>query len=72
MLQNVLDLSVTTSSMDEMNQEEPAWAMAAVEAMSQNGITMEPTAVLTRGQVAELLYQVSKMTDDAPGLRLYQ
>jgi hypothetical protein len=72
MLQNVLDLSVTTSSMDEMNQEEPAWAMAAVEAMSQNGITMEPNAVLTRGQVAELLYQVSKMTDDAPGLRLYQ
>ena len=40
MLQNAMDLAVMTSSMDEVNTEEPGWAMAAVTAMNQNGIAI--------------------------------
>lgn len=72
MLQNALDLAVATSSMGEMNTEEPAWAMPAVTVMNENGFALTATEVLTRGQVAKLLYQVSQMAKDSPGLAMYQ
>ena len=72
MLQNAMDLAVMTSSMDEVNTEEPGWAMAAVTAMNQNGIAITPSQILTRGEAALLLYQISKMASDAPGLAMYQ
>ena len=72
MLHNALDLGVAASSMDEMNKEEPAWAMAAVAAMNENGFSLTPAEVLTRGQAAMILYQVSCMAQEAPGLMMYQ
>lgn len=72
MLQNVLDLGVAASSMDEMNEEEPAWAMAAVTAMNENGFSLTPTQVLTRGEAAQILYQVSCMAEETPALAMYQ
>jgi hypothetical protein len=72
MLQNGLDLAVTTSSMEDVDGIVPEWAQLAVTAMSENGIHMEPMDVLTRGQVALILYQVSQMAQDAPGLQMYQ
>lgn len=72
MLQNALDLAVTTSSVEEMNSEDPAWAKAAVTAMNENGIALSAAQVLTRGEVAQILYQVSRLAREAPGLQMYQ
>ena len=72
MMNNAMDLSVVTSSMGEMNQEEPAWAMGAVAAMNENGIALTASQTMTRGQVAKILYQVSKMAQDIPALAMYQ
>ena len=72
MLNNAMDLAVTTSSMDELNEAEPQWAMAAVAAMNENGIMLSAAQVLTRGQVAEILYRVSQMAKEIPSLAMYQ
>ena len=72
MLQNAMDLAVTTSSMDDALAEEPEWAMAAVTAMNENGIALTATQIMTRGEMAQLLYQISKMAQDAPGLQMYR
>ena len=65
MLQNVLDLTVPTVTPEETV---PAWAQMAISALEDHGITLDATASLTRGQAAELLYQVSQLADSAPGM----
>jgi len=75
MLQNAMDLAVSTSTEVTVSGKDdtaPHWAAAAVTAMSDNGIDLSLTDTLTRGQVAMLLYQISQMTDSAPGLQMYQ
>ncbi len=72
MMNNAMDLAVTTSSMDELDQQEPAWAMAAVTAMNENGFAITAAQELTRGQVAQILYRVSQMAKDIPSLAMYQ
>jgi hypothetical protein len=46
--------------------------MAAVTAMNENGFEITASQVMTRGEVAQLLYRISKMAIDAPGLAMYQ
>ncbi len=72
MLQNAMDLAVSTSSMEEAETDEPAWAMAAVTAMNENGFAITATQVMTRGQVAQLLYQIHQMADSYAALAMYQ
>lgn len=72
MLSNAMDLSVSTSSMDELDKEKPAWAMGAVTAMNENGFQLTATQELTRGEVALILYQVSQMAKEIPSLAMYQ
>ena len=73
MLQSAMDLAVSTCTMDGLTEEsEDAWAETAVAVMAENGIHLGVQEKLTRGQVAVLLYQVSQMAADAPGLRMYQ
>jgi hypothetical protein len=50
----------------------PQWAENAVMAMQENGIEVYIGENLTRGQVAVLLYRVSQMASEAPGLKMYQ
>lgn len=71
MLQNAMDLSVTTAA-EEWDEDLPEWAAAAVMAMNENGIAVNAGDELTRGQVAVMLYQVSRVAENAPGLRMYQ
>ena len=40
--------------------------------MQENGIQLTAEETLTRGQVATILYQVSRMAEDVPGLQMYQ
>ena len=72
MLNNAMDLAVSTSSVDEMDADESEWATAAVAAMNENGIAVTATQVLTRGQAAEILYRVSQMAKEIPSLAMYQ
>ena len=73
MLQSAMDLAVSTCTMDGAPEEsEDAWADTAIAVMAENGIALTAQEPLTRGQVAVLLYQVSQMAKDAPGLRMYQ
>jgi len=73
LLQNAMDLSVTSGTAEDGKDDSPtAWATYAVAAMNQNGIALTAEEVMTRGQVAQILYQVSQMADSAPGLSIYQ
>ena len=71
MLQNALDLSVPTNTGDE-SEDIPSWAAAALSAMAEGGIALKAEDRLNRGQVAQVLYQVSALAEDAPGLSMYQ
>lgn len=74
MLQNAMDLTVSVSAEVSVGKDDTQthWAAAAVSAMNDNGIDLSLTDTLTRGQVAMLLYRISQMTADAPGLQMYQ
>lgn len=67
LVQNALDLTVTTIAGKDEDSNIPAWAITAMNAMADNGIAMEADQ-LTRGETAQLLYQVSQMAQDAPGM----
>lgn len=68
MVQNALDLPVLASSETEEDTETPAWAQTAVAAMADNGISLMPLENMTRGEVAQILYQISQIAPDAPGM----
>ncbi len=70
MLQNAMDLSVTTAVTE--TEGDYVWAMEAVTAMQENGMDISVGEVLNRGQVAQILYRASKLAQDAPGLAIYQ
>ena len=72
MLNNAMDLAVSTCTMDGVDSEEPEWAMAAVAAMNENGIAVTADQVMTRGQAAQILYRVSQMAKEIPSLAMYQ
>ncbi len=75
MLQNALDLSISQQTLETQQvsaeaEEEtvPAWAAVSLTAMSENGVMLNPNAALTRAEAAEVLYQISFLALDAPGM----
>ena len=71
MLQNILMLGVsnTNSASDEI----PVWAQEASCALTEAGVELNASQeVLTRMDAAKALYQVSKLTEIAPGLEVFQ
>lgn len=71
MLQSAMELAVTTV-VDENDPAVPSWAAVAVTAMWDHGVGVDAMSELTRGEAAKLLYQVSKLAPDAPGLMIYR
>lgn len=71
MLQSAMELAVTTV-VDENDPAVPSWAAVAVTAMWDHGVGVDALSELTRGEAAKLLYQVSKLAPDAPGLMIYR
>lgn len=71
MLQNAMDLSISASA-KPVDKEVPDWAMSAVIAMNDNGISINGITELTRGEVAVILYKASRLAPEAPGLSMYQ
>ena len=75
MLQNALDLAITqqvleTSAQD--GEEVPAWAAASLTVMNSNGVSLSASQTLTRGDAAQVLYQVSILSIDAPGTAVFR
>ncbi len=75
MLQNALDLSVSSDQTEAVMAQEadvPAWAQEALTVMAVSGVTLPYADSLTRAQVAETLYQVSGLTATAPGMAVFR
>ena len=71
MLQNALDLAVMTV-VDEGREDVPRWAAVAVTALQDGGVTVQAMEPMTRGEAAKLLYQISLLAEEAPGLKMYR
>lgn len=71
LLQNALDLTVTTMAGKDDSTDVPSWAVAAVATLAEQGIVVEAEASLTRSQVAQMLYQVSSMAEKTSDGTLY-
>ena len=69
-LQNVLDLPAGHEAMT-YGEDVPAWAATSLEVLAGNGLTLEADAALTRGEAAQLLYQVSRLSVGAPGMMVF-
>ncbi len=69
-LQNALDLS---AGHEELSYEEetPVWAATSLAVMEANGLSLEADAPMTRGQMAQVLYQTSRMAVSAPGMMAF-
>ena len=67
---------VTLADLEAAAQAEaeaaPAWAETALTALKDNGINLAANEALTRGQVAQTLYQASLLALDAPGMQVFQ
>ena len=73
MLQNAMDLAVSTCTMEGVETAaEENWSAVAVATMAENGITLSAEGELTRGEVAQILYQAHQLAQNAPGLQMYQ
>ena len=69
-LQNALDLTVTDAALETFGQDvsAPDWAAPSVAVMAQYGVALEAEEMLTRGQVAQILYEASGLAVNAPGV----
>ena len=72
MLHNAMDLTVSVGALEAVDESTPEWAITAVAAMQECGISIVPDEALTRGQAAKLLYAISKLVKAAPGLKMFQ
>ena len=69
-LQNALDLPAAYEDISD-EEETPVWAASAISAMADNGIALQADCPLTRGEVSNILYQVSRMAVGAPGTMVF-
>ena len=75
MLQNALDLTVSAQLLEEnpsVYENISSRAAASLTVMAENGIVMDADTVLTRGDTAKVLYRVSKLSLDAPGMAVFR
>ncbi|MBO5317606.1 MAG: cadherin-like domain-containing protein [Oscillospiraceae bacterium] len=77
MLQNALDLSISRETLEVMetegiSEEIPVWAAVSLTAMSDNGIPLSNCDALTRGELAQVLYQVCQVSPTAPGTAVFR
>lgn len=69
-LQNALDLPVNHEVV-YVEEEVPAWAMTSLAVMAENGLQLQAEKALTRGEVSQMLYQVSRMAVGASGTMVF-
>lgn len=70
MVHNALDLSGQSEAEDVISTNEgstPEWAAESLRILAEYGITLDAEKMLTRGDAAQVIYQVSLLAPDAPG-----
>ena len=67
MLQNALDLSRESDVISIGEDMTPEWAVDALHVLNEHGIALDAEKTLSRGDAAEVIYQVSLLMDEAPG-----
>lgn len=67
MLQNALDLRPAAETVSA-DGTAPVWACDALNVLSGYGIDLDSQAALTRGDAAQVIYRVSQLKNDAPGM----
>ena len=75
MLQNALDLSVSSQVLEAeptFSEDVPAWAVSSLTVMAENGVALDATAPMTRANAAQVLYQVSYLALEAPGMTVFR
>ena len=70
MVQNALDLQEPEVSADA--EQTPDLTETCLAVMAQNGIELSADGALTRAQVAQMLYKVSDLSVDAPGMAVFR
>ena len=72
LLHNALDLESSAEVMLTDGEEAPTWAETAVAVMNENGFSFTAEAAMTRSDAAQVLYQVSCIAEDAPGMAVFR
>ena len=75
MLQNALDLTVSAQVLESEHPQQEgisARAAASLTVMAENGVALTADTTLTRADVAKVLYQISKLSVDAPGMAVFR
>lgn len=70
MLQNALDLSRVSDAEAALSTGEdmlPQWAAESMGILREHGISLDGESPLTRGDAAQIMYQVSCLAPEAPG-----
>ena len=67
-LQNALDLT----GMKPETEELPTWTESALAVMNENGIPLTGEELLNRAKVAQLMYQISCIAPEAPGMMVFK
>lgn len=65
LLQNALDLTAAPEAMAQSDVSAPDWAQSSLTALSGSGIFLDPQTILTRADVAQVLYQAALLTRQA-------
>ncbi len=77
MLQNALDLTVSSELLEgqqvmAQNGELSARAAACLTVMAENGVELPADNVLTRADTAQVLYRISQIAPEAPGMAIFR
>ena len=71
MVQNAMTLSPAEEVETVVEEAAPAWAADALTVLSTHGISLNPEAALTRGEAAQMMYQLSRLAYNAPGVTVF-
>ena len=73
-LQNALDLTVSSEVLQAVSQQADisSRASACLAVMAEYGVALEASAPMTRAEVAQTLYRISKLAPDAPGMAVFR
>ncbi len=70
MLQNVLDLKVSTAAQLDSEGGNATQSAIALACLAENGVTLPQDQALTRREMAVALYRVRTLAEDAPGMQV--
>lgn len=75
-LQNALDLTVSSTLLETAQtfagEDLSAREAACIAVMAENGVNLNADSILTRGETAQVLYKISKLAPEAPGMVIFR